>query len=266
MERRHINKKKHYEADTEWNNLVDSSNEKFEEGEVLDIQDRAITFNNEKYVTTKEEDYKKESKDFKERFGNTAQYLKFVNAHLAEKNNHLNKILGDSDRFEEDLAILNPEKITKEQLDKKNYTKLRVEDVRKVLEYVQEERDAVKDKIDHFSTQIDLAKKELENKNKEIDEIKSEITITESSEIPNQNSYDETDNTTKSIQNELKNIASKKDSEKIFGAINSLIVLLNSKNETTLNEIKSVKTELNKIKKNYEKVMSDLEIKKNKNN
>ena len=261
MEKRHINKKKLYDADDEWGHLGEGFAEKIEEGEVMDIQDRAITFNDEKYVTTKEEDYKVESENFKDKFGNTAQYLKFVNAHLAEKNDHLNRLQADRDRFDEELSILNPEKISKEQLDKKNYSKLKSEDVRKVLESVQEERDAIEDKIEHFSTQIVLAKKELENKNNEVDEIKSELTFTESSENQNQSRDDITNNAADSIQKELKNLVPKNESEKVFGAINSLIVLLNSKNESTLKELKSVKSEFGKMKQDYEKVMDALEKK-----
>ena len=261
MEKRHINKKKSYDADDEWGHLGESVTEKIEAGDVLDIQDRAITFNDDKYVSTKEEDYKIESDDFKEKFGNTAQYLKFVNAHLAERNDHLNKIIEDKEKFYDDIAILNPDKITREQLDKKNYAKLKSEDVRKVLEYAQEERNIIQDKIDHFSTQIIQAKKELEIKNNEVEEIKSELTFTESSENSNKINYDETNNATDSIQKELKNLASKNESEKVFGAINSLIVLLNSKNESTLNELKSVKSEFSKMKQDYEKVMNTLEKK-----
>jgi len=264
LEKRHINKKKRYDADDEWGHLGEGFGERIESGEVMDIQDRAITFNDEKYVTTKEENYKVESDNFKEKFGDTAQYLKFVNAHLAEKKNHVNKIIEDRDRFYEDLAILNPEKITKDQLDKKNYNKLKVDDVRKVLGYVEEERDGIKDKIEHFSTQINIAKEELENKNKEVDEIKSELTFTEYSENLNQSSNDETNNATNTIQKELKNMASKNESEKVFGAINSLIVLLNSKNESTLNELKSVKSEFSKMKQDYQKVMDILEKKNRK--
>lgn len=258
MEKKHINKRK---ADDEWGNLGTGFNEKIEAGEVMDIQDRAITFNDEKYVTTKEEDYKIELNKFKDKIGDTGQYLKFVNAHLIQKNDHLNKVLADRDRFFEDLATLNPENITKDQLDKKNYNKLKVEDVRKVLEYVQEERDTIKDKIEHFSTQINLAKKELENKNKEVDEIKIELTFTESSENSNKISDDEANNATESIQKEIKSLSSKNESEKIFGAINSLIVLLNSKNESTLNELKSVKSEFSKMKQDYDKIMNVLEKK-----
>ena len=261
LEKRHINKKKPFVADDEWGHLGKSVTNKIEDGEIMDIQDRAITFNDENYATTKEEDYKIESDDFKEKFGTTAQYLKFVNAHLIEKNNHLNKIISDKEKFYDDIAILNPEKITKDQLDKKNYTKLKSEDVRKVLEYAQEEREAIQDKIEHFSTQVIQAKKELESKNNEVKEIKSELTFTESSENSNKINYDETNNATDSIQKELKNLSSKNESEKVFGAINSLIVLLNSKNESTLNELKSVKSEFSKMKQDYEKVMDALEKK-----
>lgn len=262
LDNRHINKKKPYDADDEWGNLGKSVTEKIEVGEVLDIQDRAITFNDDKYVRTKEEDYKEESEDFKEKFGNTAQYLKFINAHLSEKNNHLNKIIADKEKFYDDIAILNPEKITKEQLDRKNYTKLNSEDVRKVLEFAEAERDEIKDKIVHFTSQITLAKKELENKSKQVNEIKTELAVTESTENINPITGDGINETTDSIQKELKGLSSNKETEKIFGAINSLIVLLNSKNESTLNELKSVKSEFNKMKQDYENVMNTLEKKK----
>jgi len=59
-------------------------------------------------------------------------------------------------------------------------------------------------------------------------------------------------------------MGSKNESEKIFGAINSLIVLLNSKNDSTLNELKSIKSEFNKMKLDYEKVMDVLKKKNEK--
>ena len=154
--------------------------------------------------------------------------------------------------------------MSKEQLDKKDYNKLNAEDVRKVLEYVQEERDVIKDKIEHFTNQIDLAKKELENKNKEVFEIKTDLSFTEDSANTDQSVNDETNTATDAIQKELKNMSSKNESEKVFGAIHSLLVLLNSKNDSTLNELKSVKSEFNKMKQDYEKVMSVLEKKNTK--
>ena len=261
MEKKHINKRKPFEADDEWSQLGKGVGEKMQEGEVMDIQDRAITFNDEKYVSTKEEDYKIEADEFKDKFGSTAQYVKFVNAHLAEKNNHLNRILADKDKFYEDLAALNPNTVTKEQLDKKNYNKLNVEDVRKALDFVQNERDAIKERIDHFSSQITMAEKQLQHKNKEVDDIKSELLLAESTTDIENVGVDEEKMATQHIQKELKNLASKNESDKIFGAINSLIVLLNSKNESTVNELKSVKNEFNKMKQDYEKVLKALDKK-----
>jgi HAMP domain-containing protein len=42
------------------------------------------------------------------------------------------------------------------------------------------------------------------------------------------------------------------------------VVLLNSKNQATLNELKAVKSEFNKMKQEYDKVMRMLEQKKEK--
>ena len=95
-------------------------------------------------------------------------------------------------------------------------------------------------------------------------EIKSKISDTEitdeSAESKTLKEYDGVDD----VQKELKSVASQNESEKIFGAINSLVVLLNSKNQATLNEISLVKSEFNKMKQEYNKVMQDLETKKRK--
>ena len=85
--------------------------------------------------------------------------------------------------------------------------------------------------------------------------------MAESSTDIEQVGIDEEKKATEHIQQELKNLASKNESDKIFGAINSLIVLLNSKNESTVNELKSVKSEFNKMKQDYEKVIKALEKK-----
>ena len=46
------------------------------------------------------------------------------------------------------------------------------------------------------------------------------------------------------IHDELSSLDSKGETGKIYGAINSLVVLLNSKNQETLNELNSIKSNL----------------------
>lgn len=272
MEKKHINWKKPYVPDgitdfkinvkpddDEWSRFESAVGEKIRSEEIFAVPERAITFDRNKIIKTKEDDYKEKVDSFKDKFGNTAQYLKFMNAHLAEKKNYLDKMLSEKEKFDEVITSLNPNLVTKEHLDSKNYNNVKAEDVRRVLEHIEKERDLIKEKLEHFSSQINVANEALINKNKQIDEIKTELSLaelTENKQIKNENTQ------LGLIQQEVNTLESKTESEKIFGAINSLVVLLNSKNQATLNELKSVKSEFNKMKQEYDKVMRMLEQKK----
>lgn len=276
MEKRHINRKKQYAPDgitnfklsdshdDDWSRFEPSLGEKIISEEIFEVPDRAITFDRRKFAKNKEQEFNSKTEEFKDDFINTAQYLKFINAHLAEKKNYLDKIVAQKDQFSDDIASLNPSLLTREQLNKKNYTKLKSEDVQKVLANVEEEKDLLKEKMDYFTTQMSQAKNEINKKNEEIDKIKSEITLVESIDEPVQSKKINEELSISDIQQELKSIASKNESEKIFGAINSLVVLLNSKNKATLNELSSVKSEFNKMKQEYDKIMNDFQKKKSK--
>jgi len=274
LEKKHINWKKPYVPDgisdfkinvkpddDEWSRYESAVGEKILSEEIFAVPERAITFDRNKIVKTKEDDYKEKADSFKDKFGNTAQYLKFINAHLAEKKNYLDNMLAEKDKFDDVITSLNPNLVTKEQLDSKNYNNVKAEDVRKVLEQIEKERDLIKEKLEHFSSQINVANEALINKNKQIDEIKTELSLvelTEDKQIKN-----EKENMTLGIMQQGTSTAGQiTESEKIFGAINSLVVLLNSKNQATLNELKSVKSEFAKMKQEYDKVMRMLEQKK----
>src|SRR3990172_10295518 len=274
LQEKHINKKKLdvddiigvrrdlRSDDEEWSHIAKSMGEKIDFEDVSEIQDRSITFNDKNYVKTKEEIYRDNSDEFKDRFGNTAQYLKFVNAHLMEKKNYLDKIVSKQDRFDDDIAALNSEHASKEQLDRMDYNKIKTGDIKIVLKHIQDERDLIKEKIEHFTRQISQANEELSNKNKQIDEIKTELTYVETIENSNKSKIEKEEDVAEGIQKELKSLAPNNESEKIFGAINSLVVLLNSNNQSTLNELNSVKDEFKKMKQEYDKVMHNLEQKK----
>ncbi|MFB5631191.1 MAG: hypothetical protein ACE5RN_06360 [Nitrosopumilaceae archaeon] len=275
MEKKHINRKKQYapdgitnfklrNSDDDWSRFQPSIGEKIISEEIFEVPDRAITFDRRKFVKNKEEEFNSKTEEFKDDFINTAQYLKFINAHLAEKKNYLDRIVAQKDQFSDDIASLNPNLLTKDQLDKKNYTKLKSEDVRKVLANVEEEKELLKEKIDYFTLQMNQAKNEISKKNGEIEKIKAELNLAETINEPVQSTKINEELSINDIQQELKSIASKNESEKIFGAINSLVVLLNSKNKATLNELSSVKNEFNKMKQEYDKVMNDFQKKKSK--
>ena len=267
LDKKHINRRKNSNED-DWARFKPLDENNYEEEnnfqEIPEIPDRVITFNTNNIVKTKEDGYKEKSDEFKDGFSNTAQYLKFVNAHLADKKEYLDKMLESKERFSTDIADLNPNLVTKEYLDTKNYTNLKSDDIRLVLKNLEEEKNLLREKIDHFNNNISKANRELEGKNKQIVDIESALSYKEMINDSGEKRIENEDDAIETIQKELKVVGSKNESEKIFGAINSLVVLLNSKNQATLNELNTVKNEFNKMKQEYKNVMNDLEKKKSK--
>jgi chromosome segregation protein len=228
--------------DDEWTRITAGIGEKIEDAAVMDVQDRSITFNKNETVATKEEDYKEKNEEFKDHFGTTAQYVKFVNAHLAAKKSNLDKLKREKEQFEKEI-------------DKE----IKSDDVRNVLSIIQKERDEAKSKVEHFSTRLNDANEQFSKKNKQMEEVKSELA---SIKIPEeQNGYKKEEEPMKLVRNELSSLGSSAETEKIYGAINSLVVLLNSKNQETFNELNSMKDEFSKMKKDYDKAMKKLDNK-----
>ena len=270
MPDKHIGRKRKYDDDLvglrrdlyaddddEWSHITASVGEKIEAADVMDVQDRSITFNQNEAVTTKEDDYKEKNEEFKDHFGTTAQYVKFVNAHLAAKKSNLDKLKREKEQFEKEIAALKPEdQRTKADLDLLNYKEIKSDDVRKVLSFIEKERDEAKAKVEHFSTRLNEAGNQLSKKNKQMEEIKSELASIKISE--EQNVAKKEEDPMKLVNNELSSLGSSAETEKIYGAINSLVVLLNSKNQETLNELNSMKDEFSKMKQEYDKAMKKL--------
>jgi chromosome segregation protein len=246
--------------DDEWSRITTGIGEKIEDVAVMDVQDRSITFNKNETVVTKEEDYKEKNEEFKDHFGTTAQYVKFVNAHLAAKKSNLDKLKREKEQFEKEIAALKPEdQRTKADLDLLNYKEIKSDDVRNVLSIIQKEQDEAKAKVEHFSTRLNDANEQFSKKNKQMEEVKSELASIKIRE--EQNVYKKEEEPMKLVKNELSSLGSSAETEKIYGAINSLVVLLNSKNQETLNELNSMKDEFSKMKKDYDKAMKKLDNK-----
>jgi hypothetical protein len=94
LEKKHINRKKSYVPDgitdfkinvntddDEWARYQPTIGEKIISEEIFEVPDRAITFDRRKLIASKEKEYNDKSEEFKDNFTNTAQYLKFINAH-----------------------------------------------------------------------------------------------------------------------------------------------------------------------------------------
>ena len=245
--------------DEEWAKITAGVGEKIQDADIMDVQDRTITFNQSEAAATKEENYQLQNEEFKDRFGDTAQYLKFVNAHLAEKQSRLDKLKEEREKFEKEVAALKPEnQRTKDDLNLINYKEITPVDVRKVLENIEKERDEAQARVQHFSSKLQQANDDLQTKTKEIDEVKSELASIKNSQSEQSTETTKNGDVMKTIHKELSSLGKSDETEKIYGAINSLVVLLNTKNQDTLSELDSIKSEFNKMKQEYEKVLKNL--------
>ena len=146
-------------------------------------------------------------------------------------------------------------------MDLIHYKNIRPEDVKKVLKLLDAESEAAKAKLDHFTAQAKLAQTELMEKNEQVDDIKSELKVIEKKFQSKDLKREKEEESIESIQNELNSVDSKDDAEKLFGAINSLAVLLNSKNQATLDELNSIKSEFDKMKQEHDKALKKLKEK-----
>ncbi len=145
-------------ADEDFARITAGVGEKIQDIDIMDEIDRTLTFNKNKATTTKEEEYKNKNEEFKDHVSNTAQYVKFVNAHLAAKQAKLIELKKRSEDFEKEVAKLKPQdQRTKSDLDLVKYNEITSEDIRIVLSDLEKDRDEARSKVEHFSKKLSHA-------------------------------------------------------------------------------------------------------------
>jgi chromosome segregation ATPase len=200
----------------------------------------------------------KNSPQIKDQIQNLSQYIKLVNTHVKEKKSELKDFQERTKRFDQEIASLKPQSIGfKFDLTKLNYKEDKVKKLQDELETLQKARQEIKTKIQHFTNQLANAQQELNLKSEQIEDIALELKRLEKKEIL-KNKIDSEEQALDVIKRELSFIGNIDESRKIFGAVNALVDLLKSKNQTTLNELQLVKEELKELKIKYEELISKL--------
>ena len=115
----------------------------------------------------------------------------------------------------------------------------------------------LKNNIIHFTNQIKQAQTEFDFKVEQIEEIKFELKRLEKKESLQQKIHTEQD-AIDIIKQELGAVSDVKESNRIHRTVNTLVDLLNSKNQITLNELNSVKDEFSKLQTKYIDLMNKL--------
>ncbi len=259
MQEKHLKRiKKSDSGDTtedEWEEIP-TLGQKIDDQLLEEVLDRSIEIKKEH--RTNLDAYEKDAPKIKDDFTNTAQYFKIVKKHLEEKNRDFKKFKEDNERFDKEVEILKPKKYEL-KFDPNNlkYKDVKVSKLKQELARLENERQEIKTMITHFNNQIQQAQTEFDFKVEQIEDIKLELQRLEKKEALQQKINTEQE-AIEVIKQELDIIGNEEDSKRIFRTVNTVVDLLNSKNQITVNELNSVKKEFSELQKKYVELMSKL--------
>ena len=259
MLEKHIKRIKKSESgvseEDEWEEIP-SLGQKLEEQIIEEVPDRSleiIRVNKNNF-----EAYEEDATKLKDEFSNTVQYFKTIKKHFQDKNTDFKKFKKDTERFDKEISILKPKKQKiKFDLNGLNYKEVKVIKLKQELDSLETERQEIKNKIIHFTNQIKQAQTEFDFKVEQIEDIKFELKRLEKKESLQQKINTEQE-AIDLIKQELKVIGDVKESKRVHRTVNTLVDLLNSKNQITINELNSVKDEFSKLQIKYIELMSKL--------
>jgi len=259
MLEKHIKRIKKSESglteDDDWKEIP-TLGQKIDDLTIEEVPDRSIKIKKENKDNI--EMYEKDALELKDEFSNTAQYFKVIKKHLEDKNANFQKSKKDRERFDKEISILKPKKQEiKFDLNRLNYKEVKVTKLKQELDQLETERQEIKSSIIHFTNQIKQAQTEFDFKVEQIEEIKFELKRLEKKESLQQKIHTEQD-AINIIKQELGAVSDVKESNRIHRTVNTLVDLLNSKNQITLNELNSVKDEFSKLQTKYIDLMNKL--------
>jgi len=259
MLEKHIKRIKKSESglteDDDWKEIP-TLGQKIDDLTIEEVPDRSIKIKKENKNNI--EMYEKDALELKDEFSNTVQYFKVIKKHLEDKNANFQKSKKDRERFDKEISILKPKKQEiKFDLNRLNYKEVKVTKLKQELDQLETERQEIKSSIIHFTNQIKQAQTEFDFKVEQIEEIKFELKRLEKKESLQQKIHTEQD-AINIIKQELGAVSDVKESNRIHRTVNTLVDLLNSKNQITLNELNSVKDEFSKLQTKYIDLMNKL--------
>jgi len=234
MARKRINRRKRSSSEDEWAHIAelgDESGNIVEITDAMDVHDRIIKFG--KTVNepiTNYDFYEEEKEKVKDEFGNTAQYIKFINERLKDKKGKIDLMYEQHKKFEEEIDALQGYKPkSREKLNQIKYKDIKAVDIERALHFLEKDREVVNKKMEHFATQISHSQMDLIEKDKQIAEIKAEMQIAFKRETIDKQKEEEP---IEVLKNHLHNIENSEESKKILKALGSFA--LEFKNNDTL--------------------------------
>ncbi len=213
--------------------------------EVKDAEDvqRSIILGEEGAKPTNFEGYTLEKDKVKDHFGNTAQYIKFVNASIQEKHKRIQSIHDKHKQFEDEIDSLRfDQPRPKERLDQIKYREIKALDIIDTLQHLEKEREEIQYKKEHLEKQCNKSEEELILKNKQIAEVKAELEFWRKKEIEKEKKQDIENDPVNQIQHKIRILAEKKHRGDIVKVLDNLVNQLGLKETDIQEAIKSNST------------------------
>ncbi|MGQ0772268.1 MAG: hypothetical protein ACT4NT_05825 [Nitrososphaerota archaeon] len=224
MVEKHINRKDdkggHGDED-EWSHITETG-PKLDSIDPLAVVARTIVFGKEISSAAKEVVVKEKSQEFKDQMNNTNQYLKFINAHLAENKSKVQKLKEDERRFKEEMESLQNGAIkSRPELDKVNYKYINENDTRSLLSHLEVERQVLREKFGHQQEQLEKTRLEMLAKDEQMKQVQNELETLQKTPVANDPIV--------VLREELAKLGIQNDSAKILAAVDSLANMISSK-------------------------------------
>lgn len=223
-------KRKRDSAEDEWAHATGTGGN-IEVKDILDVQDRSLTFGDQENIPETNYDmYKEEKERVIDDMTNTAQYIKFANESIKLKKDRLETFNEKQRKFQEEVDSLKAKKLkTREELNNTKFKEIQSSDIKRALEFLEKDKKQIKQKIEHFSTQLSHAKTDLVEKYKQIEEVKAELDMLKKREnAQKQNQVTESD-PIEMIKSKIASLADSQDKKRILDEVNSLLSQLKSK-------------------------------------
>ena len=187
MVRKYINrtsKRDEISAEDEWAHLTGAEDsEPLMKEEVMDVQDRSITFGDEKQKPkTHYEAVKIGARFAMDAAGNTGQYIKFVNAHIDNQKKEIDKIKKIKEKFDHEVKLLQSNKPKIAELDKKLLEEVDVKKAAKNLKQLLEYKNLTINKLDELKKEIAQVENDLLEQEKQIEKISEKLENKKSNE------------------------------------------------------------------------------------
>jgi len=161
--------KKPKKLDDDWNSIGTSIGEKIDIEDIMDIQDRTITFGRKKTP------WEKITDDLQDTASNTGQFVSLVNSHLKAKKLHIEKIIELANKFDQEIQNL---KSDNEKIDKLSDTPIHVfktDELRKLVQESLKDREKRYDILKKLKSEIIKAEEAVHQSDKKIEMLNDKI-------------------------------------------------------------------------------------------